>query len=183
LSEIDNELIERVKRGDSQAFGGLIDRHRQMVVRVATRLVGDQSEALDIAQDVFLAAYVRIQDWRPAAEFSTWLYRIAVNKALEHSRKRTTRRRVERDSVRMRRLRDQGDQGDQGEPRSSEESARLSSAMRKLSQRQRAVVTLRFFEGLSVSRTARILETSANNVRVTLFKALESLRRIIGRKT
>ena len=76
----DNHLVTRSLRGDHEAFGQLIDRHASVVVNVAYRMVGNRAEAEDLAQDTFLTAFKAISTFRADSKFSTWLYRIAVNK-------------------------------------------------------------------------------------------------------
>jgi len=78
----DHALIAACCAGNKQAFNGLVLRHQDSVSTLATRLLGDQSEAEDITQDTFLRAYEKITEFRGEAKFSTWLYRICRNLCL-----------------------------------------------------------------------------------------------------
>jgi len=172
----DAELLEQAQAGEEAAFAELVNRHRETVTRIAYRFLYDKDEAMDVAQDVFLAAYLKLATLAPHRDFAAWLYRVAINRAIERARRRSTRRRLERESGRQRPT-----SGRRRKPKEggSEESARLERAMGRLSKRQRMVVALRFFEGFSVSRTAEVLGTTANNVRVTLSKALKALKKVL----
>jgi RNA polymerase sigma-70 factor (ECF subfamily) len=84
----DRELIRRIKAGDHQAFETLFTRHLPRVYRQAIRLVGNEAEAEEVAQDVFVAVYKKAHTFRGQAAFSTWLYRLTANAAITRLRKR-----------------------------------------------------------------------------------------------
>src|SRR3954453_7431234 len=83
MATSDEELVRAALSGDLQAFERLVDRHRDVVLRVAARIAGDD-DAEDVAQDAFLRAYHRLARWRGAGGFRTWLLRIAPNPPLDH---------------------------------------------------------------------------------------------------
>jgi len=76
----DAQLVARSLKQDHEAFGQLIDRHASTIVNLAYRMVGNQAEAEDLAQESFLAAFKALSSFRADSKFSTWLYRIAANK-------------------------------------------------------------------------------------------------------
>src|SRR4051794_14009398 len=82
MTTSDQELVRGTLAGDLRAFEQLVDRHRDVVLRVAARIVGED-EAEDVAQDVFLRAYHRLGRWRGEGRFRTWLLQIAHNSALD----------------------------------------------------------------------------------------------------
>lgn len=82
----DAELVERARAGDQAAFGVLVDRYQHVVVRAARAVVGRSEEAEDVAQDVFLRAYRRIDGFRGEASVKTWLLAITWRQALSHRR-------------------------------------------------------------------------------------------------
>src|SRR5579862_8303372 len=82
------ELVVAARGGSNDAFGELVDRYREPVVRLAYRLTHDPDEAKDIAQDAFLRAYRRIESFRPDRPFSRWLFVIARNASLDALRRR-----------------------------------------------------------------------------------------------
>lgn len=82
----DAELVARARRGDTAAFGELVDRHRAAVYRAAHAALGSAGEAEDVAQEAFLAAYRRMDSYRGEASFRTWLLTIAWRRALSRRR-------------------------------------------------------------------------------------------------
>jgi RNA polymerase sigma factor (sigma-70 family) len=87
----DAELVARARQGDTAAFGELVDRHRAAVYRAAHAALGSASEAEDVAQEAFLAAYRKMASYRGEASFKTWLLTIAWRRALSHRRSLVTR--------------------------------------------------------------------------------------------
>jgi RNA polymerase sigma-70 factor (ECF subfamily) len=168
-------LVHHAKRGDQQAFAELMRLHQEQVVRLAFRLVGDKAEALDIAQEVFVAAYERLPFWDPRAQFSTWLFRVTANVSVDHLRRRARRRKAEQESARLRRVEAEGEASAPGE----ELKSRVARAIDRLPERQRAVLSLHFLEGFPEAETAEILGITVNNVRVTLHKAIARVRRTV----
>src|SRR4051794_41859903 len=82
MTASDDQLVSAALAGDLEAFARLVDRHRDVVLRVAARIVGED-EAEDVAQDAFLRAYHRLARWRGEGRFRTWLLQIAHNSALD----------------------------------------------------------------------------------------------------
>lgn len=76
----DAQLVARSLKQDHEAFGQLIDRHASTIVNLAYRMVGNRAEAEDLAQEAFLTAFKALSTFRADSKFSTWLYRIGVNK-------------------------------------------------------------------------------------------------------
>jgi RNA polymerase sigma-70 factor (ECF subfamily) len=151
-------------------------RYRQPVLRLAYRLVGSRAEALEITQEAFLATYQKLPDWNPRAKFYTWLYRVTVNLSITRLRRRARRKTAEMELARMHKVHKRSRGGSDG----SAALVRLHSAMRTLSEKQRTVLVLHFYEGLSSADTAQILGITPNNVRVTLHGALEKLRGLLA---
>jgi RNA polymerase sigma-70 factor (ECF subfamily) len=90
-SERDVLLMQRLCAGDEAAFDELVERHQKNVLNLAYRYTGDRTLAEDMAQEIFLKVYRARDRWTPAARFSTWLYRIAVNHCLNELRARRAR--------------------------------------------------------------------------------------------
>lgn len=82
----DSELVERARRGDTAAFGTLVDRHRSAVFRAALAALGSREDAEDVAQEAFVAAHEHLEGFREDASFKTWLLSIAWRKALTRRR-------------------------------------------------------------------------------------------------
>ena len=82
--ELDQQLVERVQRGDKRAFDLLVSKYQRRLIRLVSRLVKDPSEAEDVAQDAFIRAYRALPNFRGDSAFYTWLYRIGLNTAKNH---------------------------------------------------------------------------------------------------
>jgi RNA polymerase sigma-70 factor, ECF subfamily len=87
-NEAEESLIVRSVHGDREAYAELVNRHYENVIHVVYRLCGDARTAEDAAQDAFLRAWIKLPSYQPRAPFQSWLYRIAVNAALDVLRKR-----------------------------------------------------------------------------------------------
>src|ERR1700716_3467039 len=87
LETSDRELIEACRRGERDAFRALFEAHKDKVYSIALRFSGDESLAMDIAQDTFLKLFSTMADFRGDAAFSTWVYRLVVNACLDHKRR------------------------------------------------------------------------------------------------
>ena len=87
----DARLVELARKGDSEAFGDLVLRYERRLIRVILRFVHDQELARDLAQEAFLRAYQRLDQFDPSRRFGPWLFRIGVNLTLDHLRRRKRR--------------------------------------------------------------------------------------------
>lgn len=90
----DENLVTLAQTGDAAAFSALISRHYDLIHRIGYRVLGSQTEAQDMTQDLCLALASKIQSFRADAKFTTWLYRVAMNAARDRLRKRVTRRKA-----------------------------------------------------------------------------------------
>src|SRR5579862_2743703 len=87
LEESDRELVEGCRRGEAEAFRALFERHKDKVYSIALRYSGDPAVAQDIAQETFLKLFVGLKSFRGESEFTSWLYRLAVNSCLDQKRR------------------------------------------------------------------------------------------------
>lgn len=90
----DENLVNLAQSGDAAAFSALIARHYDLIHRVGYRVLGSETEAQDMAQDICLSLATKIKSFRADAKFSTWLYRVAINAARDRLRKRATRQKA-----------------------------------------------------------------------------------------
>jgi RNA polymerase sigma-70 factor (ECF subfamily) len=84
----DQYYVEQVLGGNVEAYRQLVEKHQDLVYTIVHRIIASSVEAEEVAQDVFLKAYSKLEDFRNKAKFSTWLYRIAYNTAISHGRKK-----------------------------------------------------------------------------------------------
>ena len=101
--EIDQQLVERVQRGDKQAFGLLVSKYQRKLNRLLSRLIRDSAEVEDVAQETFIKAYRALGSFRGDSAFYTWLYRIGINTAKNYMYRRGAGRRPRPVSIRKRR--------------------------------------------------------------------------------
>jgi len=161
------DIVEECRRGDRDAFRALFESHRGKVYSIALRYTGNPSEAMDIAQDVFVKLFSRIGDFRGDSHFDTWLYRMVVNCCLDH-RRRFSRLVPLFDTLRMK------DRLAQDTER-SQASARVQKAVSKLPPDMRLTVVLRYTEGLSYDEIAEVFGCTTGTVASRLNRAHKEL--------
>src|SRR5438045_8092523 len=83
MQQNDAAVVAQVLAGDREAFGELVERHSRQIFRVAFRVVGNEQDAEEVVQETFLRAYKRLEKFESRSSFSTWVYRIAVNCAID----------------------------------------------------------------------------------------------------
>jgi RNA polymerase sigma-70 factor (ECF subfamily) len=178
--DLDTQLMILVQRNDASSFGELLNRNRSLVVNYLSRMVVNRAIAEELAQDVFIRVYRSRQTYEPTAKFSTWLYRIMTNVALNHFRdEKRTRREVSLDvpdSLQVRR--EAQDHAVLVEERLVREVAarRVRQAIRTLPAKQRAAVIMHKYDELDYARIAQVLGCSPSAVKALMFRAYETLR-------
>jgi RNA polymerase sigma-70 factor (ECF subfamily) len=174
------ELIEKAKRGDRQAFGVLVERYQRRVVGVALAISRNQDDAFELAQETFVRAFENLSRFESRSSFSTWLYRIAANLAIDFRRRegRHYVLRGEEAEGELRRL--PSAEGDSyGALRRSELSGRIRQALEQLTPEHRAVILLREVEGLSYDEISDTLNVPRGTVMSRLHYARSRLRAIL----
>ena len=179
------QLVERARAGDLEAFEELLGRHQQRVMRVVLSILKEPMDAEEVAQDVFLTVFEKIDHFRGDSSFSTWLHRVAVNAALMRRRKSKADRSVPLDDVmpsfdeRGHLAVDIADWSQQaGDPVLAREAGEvIEAAVEKLDEMYRTVFGLRDVQGFSIEETAEILELSVPAVKSRLHRARLFLRR------
>jgi RNA polymerase sigma-70 factor, ECF subfamily len=177
----DTALMLKVSEGDAPSFGLLLQRHRVSVVKHLHRLVRNHAIAEELAQEVFIRIYRSRSKYRPDAKFTTWLFRITMNIALNW--RRDTRReagfvRLDRDLQGTRKL-----QLSDGEPRAdeilahSQRAEEIRAAIETLPPKQLAAVLMHKYEGMDYTEIAEVLDCSISALKSLLFRAYETLRR------
>jgi RNA polymerase sigma-70 factor (ECF subfamily) len=176
----DLELMLRVRRGEAEPFEELLRRHRLPLVNYFARMLRDRALAEDLAQEVFLRVYQARKRYQPEARFSTWLYRIATNLALNAIRDRKGNGgpkpadAAEDDSV-VSGIPDGRPTAEQRLMQTDRERM-IRDAVHALPENQRAAVILHKYQDVDYRQIARILGVSESAVKSLLFRAYESLR-------
>jgi len=180
---VDVDLVRRVKAGDLQALEQLFHRYQKRVYNIVYGIVGDENDAAELTQDVFVRVFESVGTLRAEQAFLTWLRRVAVNLCRDHLRKRLGLRIESIDE----KLSFEGEELDRELPDSSQDPARaldvkdtrqaVQRAIDSLSHEHRAVVTLHHIEGMNVEEIAGALGCPTGTVKSRLARAREELRR------
>lgn len=173
----EQRLIQRAQKGDQDAFAALVDEHQRYVYNLALRILGDENEAQDLAQEAFVRAWMALPNFRGQSQFRTWLYRIVTN--LCYNRLPNLRRSL-------------ADLGDDvltdipetdnlhGNParhiESNEIRSYLHEAIDLLDSHYKMLITLRYQDELSYEEIANLLNLPLGTVKTGLFRAKKKLR-------
>jgi RNA polymerase sigma-70 factor (ECF subfamily) len=183
--EADRELLEAVLEGDNTAYRGLVEKYQGRVYSMVYGMIRNREDARDITQEAFVKAYRNLKGFRLEASFYTWLYRIAMNLAIDHTRKRKRREVAGFDESIASKDADGGiDQiHHEDSPSKALERkqllARIMDCMQKLSDDQRQVILLREVEGLSYKEIADVMGIPEGTVMSRLFYARKKLQKML----
>jgi RNA polymerase sigma-70 factor (ECF subfamily) len=167
-------LIDQAKRGNRWAFGELVKLHQTGVVRIVQRMYGDLYLAEDAAQEAFIRAWQHLPRYQHQGNFRSWLYRIAINVALDHLR-------AERETVNVERLPLKGTEGrPEIAAENHERSQHVREAILALPPASRSALILREYEGLSYREIAETLKIPIGTVMSRLNYARKRLRAILA---
>lgn len=187
----DTRLIERLVARDERAFNELVRAYEGRIVRLVARMIGNQEEAKDLAQDVFVQVFKAIGSFRGDSKFSTWIYRIAVNlckNRVKYLKVRHASEQDELDSVAEKSLGDARPAGGQGLGRPDEQMAGkqveriVQQAIQELEPSFRECLVLRDVEELSYEEIEEITGLAAGTVKSRIHRARAQLREKVERE-
>lgn len=179
----DESLAASAREGDVRAFETLLGRHETRVLRLLRLLGIPADDREDVAQEVFVRVFRHLRGFRPGFAFGAWIYRITVNAAHDHRKRRRTR--VARESALAEGWeetadpREHGGRADEG----LDSRRRLERALERLTDRERAVFVLTELDGMEVAGVARVLGITRITVRRHLSRARARLQRHLGGPT
>ncbi|AUM63613.1 RNA polymerase [Brevibacillus laterosporus] len=167
----DQELVVLVQRGHKEAYTRIVDKYKGKIYAYLYRMIGQQQDAQDMAQDVFLKAYCHIHQYKPKHSFSSWLYRIAANHCIDELRKRKKSPRKNQNETTL---------VDKQTPEyillEKERKQILQSHLLALDESYRTVLMLRHHEHFSYKEIGDILEIPVTTVQMRLHRAHKKLR-------
>ena len=186
-------LVEQVQAGRTEAYAELVRKHADAVFNTCWRVCGNLEDARDLTQEAFLRAFEGIGQFRRRSAFKTWIFRVAVNLALSHRRKKRGRQMLSLDQpatgsaatgTQAERLAQRIADERQIEPHAEVSGAELQGkvlrALQGLEEDQRAVVVLRDIEGFDYQQIAEILEVPPGTVKSRLHRARMALREALA---
>lgn len=177
------EIIEKIKRGDKDLLKELVDKYKDMVFNICFGFVKNKEDAEDITQDVFFTVYKNIKDFKFESKISTWIYRIAVNRSLNHIRKIKLSRIFNKIS-----LKEESEDIEAEIPAAEDSSADfkviteekkniISKALNRLPSNQRVAFTLCNIEGFTYEEIAEIMGCSISAVESRIHRAKMNLQK------
>ncbi|MCB1052441.1 MAG: RNA polymerase sigma factor [Acidobacteria bacterium] len=170
--------MTQVSKGNLNGFEILVKRHQNKVYRLILHMLHQEEEAWDVAQEVFLKIYNSRQSYAENAKFTTWLYRIATNAAIDRIRQLRRDQKVQGLEEHEEFVSE--DHGPQDQLQIQEARQQLERALAKLSERQRGMVIMKYYEGFAVNEIAEVFDCAAGTVKATLFQAVRNLRDHLG---
>lgn len=179
--DADWKLVERVQRGDKQAFDLLVVKYQRKLFRLLSRLVRDQSEIEDVAQEAFIKAYRALPNFRGESAFYTWLYRIAINTAKNYlvAQGRRAPTQTEADIEDAENFEDGESLRTEDTPDrmllSKQVAEAVNRAIERLPEELRTAIVLRELEGLSYDEIAASMNCPIGTVRSRIFRAREAV--------
>ncbi len=181
----DQLLIERCRSGHPEAFGELVTKYQRQLVRTLGTLLGNGHDALDVAQDAFLQAFLKLESFRGESAFYSWLFRIAWNAAATHRRKQRVRAGASLDAMREQTGMEPNDLNPASDPsqsmQSTESQQMLRQALDELGEDYRTALILKEIEGLPYDEIAALTESPIGTVRSRIHRARQELRAKLDR--
>ena len=180
----DTELVVRALSGREDGFEELVRRYQRPIVAYVYRMVGDYDAALDLAQEVFIKVYNSLGRYRPEFKFSTWIYRIAHNAAIDHLRRQG--------AARIEEMEVEGAEGTtfekplaskaltpEQETERGERRAEIEEVVAQLSPVYRELIVLRHSHDLSYDEIAEVTSLPLGTVKNRIFRAREAMRELL----
>jgi RNA polymerase sigma factor (sigma-70 family) len=176
----DSELIRQFKNGDIKGYNEIVRKYQQQVYWVIRKIVQDHDDTDDITQEVFIKVYSALKEFREESNLFTWLYRIATNYAINHTRKVKVRNTV---SVEL--VVEQVETGEKNAGELMDEQSRrkiLEQAIETLPPQQRAVFNMRYYDELPYDEIANILGKSVGGIKANYFHAVKKIGEYVKEK-
>ncbi|MDB5284435.1 MAG: polymerase sigma factor [Bacteroidota bacterium] len=179
-------FISQLQQGNEEAFRTLVESHRDRVFNSCIGILQNTEDAEDITQEVFVEVYHSIKNFKAESKLSTWIYRIAVTKSLDHLRSKKRKKRFGF----MKSLFGQNDNQLRIDPpdffhpgvqlENKELAAYLFKAIEQLPENQKVAFTLHKIEGLSYLEISEVMKTTASSVESLMFRAKQNLQKILA---
>lgn len=184
----DQEIIQGILRRDETVFRELVDSYQQQVIRTCYGLVHDEQDARDLAQEVFIEIIHSAGEFRGNAKLSSWIYRISINKSLNHLKRQNRRHLMERIGLRsaadgretVKNCDIPACEGADSSLEQKEMKQALHQAINALPVNQRIAFTMHKYEDCSYKEIAEVMNVSVASVESLMHRAKENLQRILS---
>ena len=178
-SYTDNDLVEQAMQGRTEAFSILVDRYRQKVFRTAMGFLHNADDAEDLTQEIFIKAWHALRSFDRKSAFSTWLYRISVNKAINQIRKNKLRA--------LAGINDEVNQTPDDESADDtitrkEQKEEIKKAINELNIKQKKAFVLFYYQEISMKEVADVLKMSQKAAESLVFRARKNLQKELQKK-
>ncbi|MGB5663471.1 RNA polymerase sigma factor [Eudoraea sp.] len=174
----DDYLIDKVIKGENNAYAELVDRYKQMVYTLAYKIVKNREDAEEVAQDTFVKAYNALNDFKGDSKFSTWLYKIAYYRSLDYLNK--NKRRVKTTKIDISEEYNIASLDDALDALEAKDRTEIiKHAIQKLPGEDSVLITLYYFETLSLNEISKVMGISPNTIKVRLFRGRKRLAKIL----
>jgi len=179
-------LIERARGGDLDSYDALVKRYQERIYATVYHMTANHEDASDLAQEAFIKAFQALKSFKGGSSFYTWVYRIAVNKTINFLKQRKNRNHMSLDDLDLNAEHDPdlvaliSEKTPRREINLSELQEKLNTAMLKLSEPHRLVVTLHDVQGLSHEDIGKIVGCNIGTVRSRLFYARQQLQALLS---
>lgn len=170
-------LVEQAKRGDKEAFGYLVEKYEKKIFSLALRICGQREEAEDLAQEIFLKVYQKLNTYQGEAAFSTWLYRVAANTCFDRLRQLKREMSIQKEFNEREFYKKA--LNPEEEFLNRQEILNIEKALQTLPEDLRLVLLLREQYGLRYEEIAKALSLNLGTVKNRIFRAREKLRKLL----
>ncbi len=180
MLEID-AIVKKVLEGDKHAFRYIVERYSDMVFSISYRIIKDRELAREAAQDIFVKVYKSLSTFNGRSKLSTWIYKIAYNTSLNHIRRTDHKSNLyEYDDHSINQM--STDSDPEKLLLSNVAKEEVNNALFSLNEEERIIVTLFYYEDLSISEISEIVSLKANNVKIKLFRSRNKLYELLKHK-
>ncbi|RMH69941.1 MAG: sigma-70 family RNA polymerase sigma factor [Gemmatimonadetes bacterium] len=176
----DETLVSQFQNGNEQAFNELVNRYREKAYQIAYRMVRNQDDALDLAQDAFVRAYKGLRNFKGNSKFYTWFYRIVTNLCINFKTRNRFKDAVSLDNEDVHLPLESKTRSPLKDVINQELKQKIAEAIAQLPAQQRTVFILRYYEGLTHQEIANILGKSEGGIKANYFHAVKKLQSLLA---
>jgi RNA polymerase sigma factor (sigma-70 family) len=177
----DQHYINQIIRGDTNVFGVLVDRYKEMIFTLALKMIKNREEAEEVSQDTFVKVYNSLNKFKGDSKFSTWIYKIAYNTCLDRLKKN----KKEENTISIDEFSDHLVKTLDNALSALEEKERkqtIQNCLNLLSREENFLLTLYYFDDQNLDEIAKIMDINSNNVKVKLFRSRKKLAVILKKQ-